>query len=847
MYGTYVCMYIDTSGELLREAMKKGYVEVTLVKVIIEGPAGVGKTCLIYLLLGKSPPSPEERRSTGCAERPIRVIRVGKEGEKWSEISTNEFQEIIAEAVPILCKELKAKAKASVDDGGVEDKMDREGEEGREGGEGEVGGEVEDEGKYEMGGEGKGKGKVGEERKPKEEEMSSKSTSARDSIDGVIKKLTDLVGSSTSSRRLLDMELIYITDCGGQQPFWDLRPIFTRDTSATILVNRLCEKLDDYPLNDLYQSGKRVGPSQRATLTTADAFKTMLRGQHEGKERSKIIAVGTHKDLAHECEETPEEKNKKFVDIASPYFKDDILYCNERFDEIIFQVNTIKPTEDDKEEARKIRETIEKGTTQHKIPIWWFILQLILENLALKLGRKVLSRDECVHVASSLEFSEGELDAALEFLDKLNVFLYKKHILPGVVFTNPQVPLDKLSKLVEKQYHLKAVETDQTKPANQPMTGEWQIFRDCGVLTLKFLKEEEFNDHYVEGIFTATDFLDLLQKLLVVAPLCDTKYFFPAILRMTEEAHINECLTSCRDTKIAALVVWFPTGWAPPGVYCCSICYLQSHSHWEVVDKAPKPCTTPNVNSEGTQHSQLRHISRNCITFTKHRRLGSVTIIDNFSFFVVCVNVDTSDMQQDELTEHCQAIRSDVFAAVEAGLKNTHHTDLHPEHAFLCPRQNESCSTELHTAHISDNGKRWICSQNSDVFSHLTPHQTVWLHELGWLCYIHIKNNIHVIHSSVATPGKISEPNAADFANYIVAKIPAEWKHVAIQLGLSGDKCDEIKKNEDECRDRFMAVFDEWKKGSCKPFTWSTLVTALKSPIVGKFELAKKVQQRFCS
>ena len=78
------------------------------------------------------------------------------------------------------------------------------------------------------------------------------------------------------------MELIYFTDCGGQQAYWDLAPIFIHDTLATLFVHRLCEKLDEHPLNDLYQSGQQVGPSQRATLTTAEAFKTMLRGLHEG-------------------------------------------------------------------------------------------------------------------------------------------------------------------------------------------------------------------------------------------------------------------------------------------------------------------------------------------------------------------------------------------------------------------------------------------------------------------------------------------------------------------------------------------------------------------------------------
>ena len=324
-------------------------------------------------------------------------------------------------------------------------------------------------------------------------------------------------------------------------------------------------------------------------------------------------------------------------------------------------------------------------------------------------------------MSKSLGFSEGELDAALVFFDKLNIFLYKQSILPGVVFTNAQVPLDKLSRLVEKQYHLKAAEADPNKAADHAITGDWQKFRDSGILTLKFL--EEFKAHYVDGIFAASDFLVLLKKLLVVSQLSATEYFFPAILAMTAEARINEYILSSRDTKVAALVVQFPTGWAPPSVYCCTVCHLQSHTNWKVVNR---PCTT--LVSTGTQ---LPRVSRNCITFTKHGRPGSVTFIDNFSFFVVRVNVDTSKIRSDDLVQHCQAIRNELFSAVEAGLNNTHHSSSRPSVGFLCPCQSDSHSNELHAAHLSDNGKQWICPQNPDLFDSLTADQSVWLSGTG--------------------------------------------------------------------------------------------------------------------
>ena len=64
-------------------------------------------------------------------------------------------------------------------------------------------------------------------------------------------------------------------------------------------------------------------------------------------------------------------------------------------------------------------------------------------------------------------------------------------------------------------------------------TTGYKAFRDKGILTLEFLKE--FKRHYVDGIFTAENFLTLLQKLLIVSKLSDTEYFIPAILNSTKE------------------------------------------------------------------------------------------------------------------------------------------------------------------------------------------------------------------------------------------------------------------------------------------------------------------------
>ena len=85
-----------------------------------------------------------------------------------------------------------------------------------------------------------------------------------------------------------------------------------------------------------------------------------------------------------------------------------------------------------------------------------------------------------------------------------------------------------------------------------------------------------------------------------------------------------------------------------------------------------------------------------------------------------------------------------------------------------------------------------------------------------------------------------------DLANSVAAIIPHKWKQVAIQLELSRGERKAIEKDEDECFDRFVAVFEHWKQSSCQSFTWKTLVEALKSPSVGEQSLAEQLQKEYC-
>ena len=77
-----------------------------IIKCVISGIAGAGKTCLELLLLGKKPP--KVRRSTKCAE-PIRAVsgtRIQFFDGGWKVVSEKDLEEMIASYIPIFCDSL---------------------------------------------------------------------------------------------------------------------------------------------------------------------------------------------------------------------------------------------------------------------------------------------------------------------------------------------------------------------------------------------------------------------------------------------------------------------------------------------------------------------------------------------------------------------------------------------------------------------------------------------------------------------------------------------------------------------------------------------------------------------
>lgn len=84
--------------------------------------------------------------------------------------------------------------------------------------------------------------------------------------------------------------------------------------------------------------------------------------------------------------------------------------------------------------------------------------------------------------------------------------------------------------------------------------------------------------------------------------------------------------------------------------------------------------------------------------------------------------------------------------------------------------------------------------------------------------------------------------------NLVAAALPAKWKLVGVQLGLSFAKLDEIESYfHGDCIHCFGSMFSEWEKmrHSDFPYCWDVLVNALQTPSIGENKVAEDIKSFF--
>ena len=694
---------------------------VNVINTLILGMAGVGKTLFKHILLGLLPP--DVRNSTPLADAPIQIhirdvsgvkVQTGESG--WKPVEGDDLQKIVTDTISAIVSNLK----------NVPESRKRELQE-------------------QVASIASGQSMSTTSTASTSRIPSQSTPTTEQGVQGVIANfmgmMVSVVAGKTSGlqvserdpREVLGSNWIYFTDNGGQPHFHNLMPHFLQGISATLFVHRLSESLDAHPTVEYYEDGKPISAPHQSPLTTEDTLKCLVRSMQTRSvdgEKPNLVFLGTFLDKIQDSSESLEEKNEKLLNVFSSEFRDQLVFYDEAKNQLIFAVDAKHPGAQEEEVAKLIRAVVEGSPSRDvKIPIWWYVSELVLEKLTHVLGRKVLSKKECLEAARPFNFPEQALTAALKFFHEQHLFHYFPEILPEVVFCSPQVLLDKLTELVKDAYRMREA---VTAPSQMPATtvGKRRHFRDKGVVTLEFLKQ--FPRHYVDRLFTPPDLLRIFMSLLILTPFSTTlhgqvdfssrttRYYMPSLLDMAPSTDLEKHRVF--SAAAAPMLIRFPNGWPRSGVFCCLQVDLIQNRKWELVHKDGKP----------------KLIAQNCVMLSPPKSACAVTLIDSFSYIEVHVTAEPSVCRR-----VCPLIRDDILLAIDASCRALRYASDLPEFAFFCPHDNsrsavlssdealvDSCISQRHAALLLKEDNSLKCTHDHARYSQLQENHLIWIPDL---------------------------------------------------------------------------------------------------------------------
>ena len=677
---------------LFENAMKDGHVLLHTNTIMLMGIAGSGKTSVKDLLLNNPPK--EKRTSTPCRDRILHVRPVTNQlvqstDKKWEEVNQQDMVHLLAHAI-------KHIPRSSVD-------------------------------------------KLPSELQSRLKQISVSTVSSTSDpstpqssgspvhqamtavIDQVMASIPQDSVQAKKGNELFGTTTMRITDNGGQPQFQDIASLFIRHASAGLFVMRLTDNFDDYPFDDLYKDGELVGTPSPSHLSHGETIVSLIRSFLSFQHKQRFVFIGTFLDKIKTLH--LHQRNKQLLEILPPEIKAQVVYSDHSLNKIIFALNACSRDAATQAVAREIRKAVEESPSfDIEVPLWWFIIEITLQNLSSILGRGILRKVECIELAHYLGFHPDALEAALVYFDEMCIAHYYPKILPNIVFVDPQVPLDKVSELTQHAISLREAKEGKGVVSTSAVSPKWRKFRDQGILTIDMLESIEFQKHFVKDLFAPSDLISIMQELLIIAPLISVpigvlssplsqlEFFMPTLLRSVPPSELE--MHRVLDSSADPLLIRFVSGCIRCGVFCCLVVYLMKTCGWQVCLPSGEPAL----------------LARNCVKFRYPKRPCSITLIDSFSFIEVHVKAPLPVCK-----ELCPLIRKCIISGIELASDSLHYNNDHPEIAIFCPHivsSKQAASKSIfkkHYAEVDSTSVYWCCSLDIDCSGPLESKHTLWL------------------------------------------------------------------------------------------------------------------------
>ena len=838
----------ETQKQLLDKALEKGYITTGLDVLLFIGAAGSGKTCYKHLCLGLPPP--EVRNATGLSEHPVRTMslirgavqqipqnRETTDGTcQWIEVSEEEFKELIVEAVgegevknrpgpdSEIMTSLNSKAAEESATHDLEHNVDSTQHVSSPQRENVIHSQSESSKVEQRTSE---NNIVTQSEKPSSGCIQYKSNFYQELRDK-LRKIKSVTTSRTKNVQLMNVDWIYIVDSGGQPQFREMLPILVQIATACVLTLKLNEPLGDTNEVKFIEKDSELCRPYLSVLTNEQIVKYCSQIVDSQLKGCKLFVVGTHSDLEHECQtESRAKKNEELFKLLKPQLRNNLAVYKTGCDvELIYPVNSRKPEERDYKVVEQFRNAVHDINVKKKVdvPLCWFLLELLLQQLATKGDTKgvsksaakgdtngdtnsgILSFEGCKQQAiSQLKMSGEEFLTAVKFLAKnLGTILYFSHVLPNVIFT-PQALMSILSEIVKIRHLLN---DNQHLPDSFRTHREmWCEFQTFGLMDKTLLQTDSFKCFF-SNIFKADDFLRLMRKLLIIAGISDTKFFFPSVLEELTPEEVQKKTVESREC-LAPLVLYCPDttvdcrpkeNWLPVGSFTSLVAQLLNVHKWTLcVDEMQYPSC----------------LYRNCIQFNlPENQPGIVTLVDRFRHMEVYLQVDPETIQTISKT-----VGSTIHNELGTVLEHLNCDRKDVQKAILCPKHN---SSHIATLARSDKGQwRWTCKKQRSISGGLTDKQQPWLQDksggLSTDDLAEVENTLHeVAHNCIA---------------------------FGLQLGVENHRIKVIEAQYANPCDRLREIL-RYRLRQLPLLTWQDIVKALRTYAVKENALASEIESR---
>ena len=615
------------------------------------------------------------------------------------------------------------------------------------------------------------------------------------------------------------LELLHMIDTGGQPEFMESMPSFVHNCHLAVLVLNLMFGLDEYPPveyhDDKGKAYRRPFPSQYTNRQIIQKVASTLQAKRfscKAGQCFRLLAIATHRDCVPSDELPARVKafHQALKAILLPACDEElIVYSN---DEYPFVLNLKEPDTDDLSKLALIREKVSQSGVGEEVEMPGSFLifeQELVEFAKQQVRRDILSLAECFQVGAKLKMKAEVVEGALVYFHRQITLLYFRHVLPNVVFTKPQLPLNVINSIVMFSYKVASGELKGVTPKLA------KSLRD-GTITEEILGHDLLLECFVPNLYEPCHAIDLMYHNFTLAPLsCEPQsktgsalaiqstpstpikrekreYLMMSLRPVISDRDIPQFIPA--PSKIAPLVVKFSKDCVPLSCFSSTISCLLSMYDWRLsrADNGSPECLAHNV-----------------VSLFNPATPGQIILVDVGHSFQIHINSDR-DTNSTDFPEICFQVKETVFTAIKQVFDRLQLTGIEISLAFICPCPKEPLT---HSASPFLFKKRWFlhCSISEKSVGAATEQHTMWL------------------DTPVAEKEKPSLPKLLELD--IPAKVGAYYREFGTLLlnDITGSLVHAI---EIECSGTphriTFKILQEWVIGKGQPVTWQALIQTLR-------------------